>query len=511
MTEAPNNLASRIGSGRAKIMRESYRSVLPFSLFCLCCHAVFGQALAPGFKFPVTVKPGDELTVSGNDLAGITAVTLKAAGNPDLAATGVRAAATSVAFTVPPAAHGVYTVVLSPGTIASIPLTVTPAPDPRANALSGSTVTNPPPGTGGSGGPGTITPPVTPAAKGEPPPIKIYMPDGQLSSHSIQVYVTRDILVGQNPRLRLLRSHAVTKKSEDEAKPEEPSIVAPGQEWVESIDGKQVGRSGTLLLFDLSQLDFDYKAMLRVRPVVSWADAGGERTAVGSREVNVGNIVAAIIWTASAVGVVVLIIILLSWRAGGNPLLLLTGAEGHISLAQTQIACWTVAVGGLVLGYGLIRLDIPNIPTSLLALMGASLATGGIGFFQDDKKQQAAVNAGVVPVKRGLALGDLVCVFPAGQAPELSLAKAQMLFWTVLLLLLFISKSILDGAIWDVPWALVALMGFSQAGYLAPKLTPQTTPTSPAAQVPVAPVAPAGLGPAAPAAPAAPAGAPPGP
>jgi hypothetical protein len=26
--------------------------------------------------------------------------------------------------------------------------------------------------------------------------------------------------------------------------------------------------------------------------------------------------------------------------------------------------------------------------------------------------------------------------------------------------------------IWDVPWPLVALMGFSQAGYLAPKLVP---------------------------------------
>jgi hypothetical protein len=57
-----------------------------------------------------------------------------------------------------------------------------------------------------------------------------------------------------------------------------------------------------------------------------------------------------------------------------------------------------------------------------------------------------------------------------GQPPELSLAKAQMLFWTVLLLLLFITKSILDGEIWEVPWGLVALMGFSQAGYLAPKL-----------------------------------------
>ena len=56
----------------------------------------------------------------------------------------------------------------------------------------------------------------------------------------------------------------------------------------------------------------------------------------------------------------------------------------------------------------------------------------------------------------------------------MSLAKAQMLFWTVLLLVLFVAKSILDGAIWEVPWPLVALMGFSQAGYLAPKLAEQT-------------------------------------
>jgi hypothetical protein len=47
-----------------------------------------------------------------------------------------------------------------------------------------------------------------------------------------------------------------------------------------------------------------------------------------------------------------------------------------------------------------------------------------------------------------------------------------MIFWTLLLLVLFVAKSILDGVIWDVPWPLVALMGFSQAGYLAPKLVP---------------------------------------
>jgi hypothetical protein len=67
---------------------------------------------------------------------------------------------------------------------------------------------------------------------------------------------------------------------------------------------------------------------------------------------------------------------------------------------------------------------------------------------------------------------------PGATSGELSLSKAQMIFWTVLLLVLFISKSILDGAIWDTPWALVALMGFSQVGYLAPRVVP--TPQQPA-------------------------------
>ncbi len=60
-----------------------------------------------------------------------------------------------------------------------------------------------------------------------------------------------------------------------------------------------------------------------------------------------------------------------------------------------------------------------------------------------------------------------------------------MLFWAVFLLALFVLKSILEGAIWEVPWPLVFLMGFSQAGYLALRLTEgSTTPPAPAAPAP---------------------------
>jgi len=301
------------------------------------------------------------------------------------------------------------------------------------------------------------------------------MPDGQLKSHSLRVYVTRDILLSQNPRLRLLRSHAVTKRAVDETALEEPGVVAPGQEWEETEKGQEVRRSGTLLMFDISRMDFGQRAMLRVMPVVSWKEGDTDRIAVGSKEVNVGNVVGAVSWTLVVVLLTLGVVIGLAWRSQSSPLQFLTGVDGHLSLAQTQIACWTVAVGSVVLAYGLIRLEIPDIPSSVLVLMGASLTTGGVAYFQDAQKQQAAVAAGgAPPAKRSWTVEDLVRVFTGGQAGELSLSKAQMLFWTALLLVLFVSKSILDGAIWEVPWPLVALMGFSQAGYLAPKLVSQS-------------------------------------
>lgn len=299
--------------------------------------------------------------------------------------------------------------------------------------------------------------------------IRLFMPDGQLKSHTVRVYVTHDISANQDPRLRLLRSHSVTKKAVAESTKIEPGIVAPGQEWVERVNGQKVRRTGTLLLFDLSHLNFRFKAMMRVMPVVSWTEGDLERIVISSREVNLGNVIAAMGWTTLVVGIVVLLIIFLAWRNTGNPLQLLTGAGGHLSLSKTQVASWTVVVGGVVLGFGMVKFEVPEIPTSLLALMGASLVTGGVSYFRDANQMQPAAPGGSQPPAVP-ELADLLRAFAPGQATKLSLAKAQMLFWTLLLIVIFVSKSILDGAIWNVPWPLVALMGFSQAGYLAPKL-----------------------------------------
>jgi hypothetical protein len=305
------------------------------------------------------------------------------------------------------------------------------------------------------------------------PRLTLYMPDGQLASHAVRIYVNHDLPRDAQPRLHLFGSNALTEAASFDSPDWTPRLVASGQEWIQPSDdagGAEITVKGTLLLFDLKSLPFKYKAMRRVMPVLSWSEGGIDRIAVGRREVNVGNIVLAGAWTAMVVGAALLVVLVLAWWRGSNPMLFLTGVDGHLSLAQAQIALWTVAVGSIVLAYGFIRLAIPEIPEALLVLMGASLATGGIAFFRDAQKQQKAVAAGAPEVSRPWHWSDLVRSFEPNQQPQLSLAKAQMLFWTVLLIVLFVTKSILDGAIWNVPWPLVGLLGFSQAGYLAPKL-----------------------------------------
>jgi hypothetical protein len=324
----------------------------------------------------------------------------------------------------------------------------------------------------------------TPATGGSAPPAapRVYMPDGQLTSHLITVYVDRDIQENQHPQLWLSRSHTLTKKASGEDDPIGIYRAAPAH-WHENDNGADVSQSGTMLLLRLQNERLGGRAMVRVRPIVTW-DGGGK--AVGENEVNLGDILMTSVWTIAIVVLAVALVLVLTWRAkpAVGVIGFLQGVDGHLSLGQTQMACWTIAVGGVVLGYGMLRHDVPTIPGSLLALMGASLVTGGVAFFQDGQNSKAQAAAPVAPAAPAPAvaaapqalspsLSDLVRTFTGSQAGSPSLAKGQMIFWTVLLLSLFISKSILDGVIWDIPWALVALMGFSQAGYLAPKLAPQ--------------------------------------
>ena len=66
----------------------------------------------------------------------------------------------------------------------------------------------------------------------------------------------------------------------------------------------------------------------------------------------------------------------------------------------------------------------------------------------------------------------------AADGSNLSLSRLQMLFWTIVMIIMFVSKSLITGALWEIPWTLVALMGVSQAGYIGGKFGQAGAPAS---------------------------------
>lgn len=322
------------------------------------------------------------------------------------------------------------------------------------------------------------------AAPLEIEPRRVYMPDGQLQSHLVSVYVTEHLTAQQRPRLRLTAGHSITDRELHEGRLLRPAFVVPRQQWWEDRNGHSVSETGTLLLFDLSdkRLIPKYKAMSRFRPIVEWNCIATQcrDMAVGPREVNLGRTASAWMWTIVVVLLTVGILAVFTGRSrNARPTLKwLCVEDGHYSLARTQILIWTVAIGVMILFYGLVRLSVPTIPPTLLALMAMSLVTGGVTYV-------APASASTAPTRppESARLFDLILDFSsANPQGVVSIARAQMLFWTLLVVLLFVVKSSVDGALWDVPVELVALMGISQAGYVLPKFDTWVKPSNAATE-----------------------------
>jgi hypothetical protein len=251
------------------------------------------------------------------------------------------------------------------------------------------------------------------------------------------------------------------------------AVVAWGSQIVQPPEGAALTQTGTVVLFeprpDLLQI---WKPVMRVRPLLIWTGEDGQpRQLLGEREVTIGQ--SPVAWVLTAVALLGFFGLLAALCRGGPAMVaLLTASDGHLSLSKLQMALWTVAVGAVVFYFALLRLDVPAVPESLVVLMGLSLATTGISY------RNPLPTAGL-PDCRKWRWADLVMVYDSctDKPTEISLARAQMLFWTGLLLIIFVAKTVLGGVLWDIPWSLVALMGISQAGYLAPKLAPPLAPS----------------------------------
>ncbi len=367
--------------------------------------------------------------------------------------------------------------------------------------------------------------------------VQLYLPDGQLKSHLIRVYVNQDITELMKPELMLHADHALTRTSAWENTPIPYYGLSRNYRWTQKLDNQPAEKRGTLLLFDLHKIKIPaYKAIIRITPTLVWSDGNQTNRVIGETEVYLANTTAVVAWSGAVIGLIAIFIGFMSWqttRESGRPTLArvfasLANPDGSLSMWRAQLAAWTVAIGCVVFGYGLIRLEVPEIPDTLVALMGLSLVTGGLSAMRQPTAPDttSAALAPVVPtpvvptpvvptpvvptpvvptptapapvvtapVVAAPVVAAPVVAAPAVPAPllpmrlsdlitnydkdtqrrEVSVAKSQMVFWTILTLGIFLTKSMTDGTLWPVPWQMVALMGMSQAGYVAPKFVPPT-------------------------------------
>lgn len=326
----------------------------------------------------------------------------------------------------------------------------------------------------------------------------VYMPDGQLISSPLRLFVNVNIKV-TNPedvKVRFHGGHATQMGSAEDTVVSPALEVIPNQLWEETLNGQKRSLCGTVILAAPSKSNLIewYKPRRRVTAVVSWGP-NSDSKAMTAHQVSIGNGPAAWGWTLL---LMVSLIFLIAWLstpilrwlrslvsgrrtpiAGLDqellPACLLCAEDGHLSIARVQIAVWTVAIAAMVFYYGLIRLVTPNIPEQLVALMGMSVLTGGFSYLA-----RSASSAVVMVGNAKPALSDLLMDFSPGSPPQFSVTRAQMLLWTVVVITLFLAKSALEGELWPPPWELVALMGISQATYVAP-LVPSKPPSAPVA------------------------------
>lgn len=301
--------------------------------------------------------------------------------------------------------------------------------------------------------------------------VELYMPDGQLFDRAVRVYVSGiESSLLTSPRLYCVKPRgdnnaAGQPNSLCKSEGKTPDIISRDQRWTNEITGEF--RTGTLLLFNLKDLYMPwYRPGIRVLPVLCY---GQEQPIVSDREVYISHRLGAIILTIIIILPLIVILSFLSPKDERYLLGLLSTADGRMSISLTQMFLWTMAVGASVLIFGITRLEIPNIPASLWCLMGLSVTTSVVSHSQTDYLQNGKSKRGKNRGGRKPDPKDLLMVKLPDGTEDADLSRAQLLFWTVITLIIFFTKSYAAGEIWDVPDALLILMGISQAGYVTRK------------------------------------------
>jgi len=168
------------------------------------------------------------------------------------------------------------------------------------------------------------------------------------------------------------------------------------------------------------------------------------------------------------------------------------GTDGTpYSLAQTQLAFWTLIVSISYLYIYATTQDIPDIPEKVLWLLGISITTTGGAKIIDNNKE-------VGQFKYPASKGFWVDIFSDNFG--INIHRFQMVLWTLIMGLLFVISVIQDQKMIAFSEQLLMLMGISSGAYLGLKIpennkpalkddTANPTPVSPAPDNPI-PVSP---------------------
>lgn len=315
----------------------------------------------------------------------------------------------------------------------------------------------------------------------------LIMADGQLRSHPVKVFVANaNIITEMKPELYLIGIYQSTRiqfgDMLNSAHPFKPYQVASDQTMSYNIDGIPITLTGTMMIFSLDTIKMKINdAGMRVLPVLRWISKETKTKdgkteieytkVISENEIYIGNGIGAIFYTIILLIVITLIIFAFEWVRKKRPLDVIRTYDGNISLSLTQMALWTLAVGAMVFAFGLMHLDVPDIPDSLIVLMGLSVATGAVGHYQThmlkdlDKSLGREINNKKSSKKYFSGLASIINITIENKEYP-SIAKAQYLFWTLTTIILFVYKSAVEGRLWSVPEELVFLMGISQGSYL---------------------------------------------
>jgi hypothetical protein len=308
--------------------------------------------------------------------------------------------------------------------------------------------------------------------------LEMYIPEGQVSNRVFRVYI-RDYEVTRemNPELILNMNNETTTVSCKLVD------VARNQVFMKEIkDEVAVPVSGTLLLFDISSLNTSrFWTSIKVMPALAWDDFNtqSKRKIIHPDCYFIGHGIGTTIWTIAIMVIILagigLVLLLRDKKADkkvGQLLGVICDEDGQVSMALLQMGLWTIAVGSMVLAFGLLRLSVPDIPNTLITLMVFAAGTTTAGQYQskirmrEDKKlnELKGKKDEIDDMSFWMRLNTMFYTEKESDYP--SIAKIQVLIWTAITLTLFIYLSINEGELWEVPNELVILMGISQATFL---------------------------------------------